>query len=60
MKYILTLFWTFLLVEMLGYVGSAMTNSKYDVTTMAILSIFVTIFILIVNACLSNKTAANE
>ncbi|WP_151679748.1 YjzD family protein [Weizmannia acidilactici] len=60
MKYIFTIFWVFLLTEMLGYVGSAITNSTYHVKTMAIMSLVITAAVLIVNAALPKHVKAEE
>lgn len=60
MKYFWTLFWTFLLVQMLGYVGSAMTDTHYSIGTISILGVVVTILIFIVSAVIPNTVAAEE
>ncbi|MBS4172033.1 YjzD family protein [Bacillus sp. FJAT-49736] len=60
MKYFWTLFWTFLLVHMLGYVGSAMTDTNYSLKDISIISVVVTILILVVSAIIPNSPATEE
>ncbi|KQL54996.1 hypothetical protein AN964_16795 [Heyndrickxia shackletonii] len=60
MKYFWTLFWTFLLVQMLGYVGSAMTDTQYSIGTMSILSVVVTVMIFILSSVIPNSPATEE
>lgn len=47
MKYFWTLFWVFLLVQMIGYVGSQMVASTYDFKTAATLGIIATVIVSI-------------
>ncbi|MED1202501.1 YjzD family protein [Heyndrickxia acidicola] len=58
MKYVFTLIWTFLLVQMLFYVTSSMTNTGYSFQTATILSVIFTILIIAVSS--SIPKASNE
>jgi uncharacterized membrane protein len=60
MKYFWTLFWTFLLVQMLGYVGSSMTNTDYSMKTMSILGVVVAILICVISAIIPSSPTAEE
>jgi len=60
MKYFWTLFWTFLLVQMLGYVGSAMTDTHYSIGNISIVAVVVTILIFIVSSVIPNSPATEE
>lgn len=55
MRVIGTLFWTFLLMQMLGYVGSAMTDTVYSIKDMSILSVVVTILLVVISAVIPNQ-----
>lgn len=55
MKYFWTLFWTFLLVQMLNYVAGAMIGVEFDLVTGSIISVVATIIILVVPAVLPNE-----
>lgn len=57
MRYFWTLLWTFLLVQMLTYVSSAMLGVGFDFVAATILSIFATILILILPVLLPNEPA---
>ncbi|MGE6260214.1 YjzD family protein [Heyndrickxia sporothermodurans] len=50
MKFVATLFWTFILVQVLGYVASAMTNTEYDIKTISILGVVTTVLIAVLAA----------
>jgi hypothetical protein len=54
MRYFWTLFWTFLLVQMLNYVVSSMTGVTYDFMTGNILAVIVTVLIFVVSAIIPN------
>ncbi|WP_018665219.1 YjzD family protein [Heyndrickxia acidiproducens] len=60
MKYFFTLFWVFLLTQMLGYVGSSMTGTTYSVKTMAVVSLVLTVLIFIVDAILPKHVSVKE
>lgn len=60
MKYFWTLFWTFALVHMIGYVAGSMAGAGYDFTSTSILGVVTTILVLIFPAILSNEPEAKE
>jgi hypothetical protein len=53
-RYFWTLFWSFLLIQMLTYVASSMIGVAYDFKTGAYLAIGTTILILVIPAILPN------
>lgn len=56
MRYIWTFFWTFLLVQMLSYVVSSMTEGAvFDFQTGAMISVVVAVLILIASAIIPNE-----
>ncbi|WP_110929079.1 YjzD family protein [Bacillus massiliglaciei] len=52
MRYVLTFFWTFLLMHMMVYVVASMSGSSYSFTQGTILGIAVTVLVLIIPAIL--------
>lgn len=60
MKYFWTLFWTFVLVQMLTYVASSMIGTAFDFKTGAILGVIATILILIVPSIIPNEPSGKE
>ena len=61
MRYFWTFFWTFLLVQMLSYVVSSMTEgAEFNFMSGAIVSVGVTILIYIASAILPNEPAAKH
>nr|WP_263328347.1 YjzD family protein [Neobacillus sp. Marseille-Q6967] len=58
MRYFWTFFWAFLLVQMLSYVVSSMTEGGvFNFASGAIVSVGVTIFILAATAVIPNEPA---
>jgi hypothetical protein len=54
MSYFWTLFWTFLLVQMLNYVVTSMTGATFDFVTGSILAVIVTVLLFVVSAIIPN------
>ncbi|WP_318505097.1 YjzD family protein [Bacillus sp. T3] len=54
MKYFWTLFWTFILIQMVVYVGSSMIGTEFDFNTGAILTIPVAVLLYIIPAIIPN------
>jgi hypothetical protein len=52
LKFIATLFWTFILVQVLGYVASSMTNTEYSIQTISIIGVIATVLIAILAAAI--------
>ncbi|RST75218.1 DUF2929 family protein [Siminovitchia acidinfaciens] len=52
MRYLLTIFWTLLLVNMLMYVAGSMIGSSYDFGTATTLGVIAVILLFIVSAIL--------
>lgn len=48
MRYILVLFWSFLLGQVVGYIGGALTNGAYDFVWTSIISLAVGLIILLI------------
>jgi len=53
-KYFWTLFWTFILIQMVVYVGSSMIGTEFDFNTGAILTIPVAVLLYIIPAIIPN------
>lgn len=60
MKYFWTLFWTFLLVQMLTYVVSSMLGVEFDYKVGSIIAIPAAILISIVPMVLPNDPAGHD
>lgn len=60
MKYFWTLFWTFLLVQMLTYVVSSMVGVAFDYKVASIIAIPATILIYLVPMVLPNDPAGHD
>jgi hypothetical protein len=58
-KFFWSFFWTFILVEMVTYVGSSMLGTELDLKLGAILSIPVIILIYVIAAILPNDPVEN-
>ncbi|WP_114743990.1 YjzD family protein [Falsibacillus pallidus] len=60
MRYIWTFFWTFLLIEMVTYVVSAMSGSEFHFATGVTLAVAATILIFIIPAVIPNEPVEHE
>lgn len=60
MRLLWTFIWSFLLVQMMGYVISAMTGSTYDFNQASIMSVVVTALIVIIAAVIPNEPAGQQ
>lgn len=60
MRYFWTLFWTFLLVQMLTYVTGSMLGVGYDLQTGIILTVATTILVLIIPLVLPDGPADHQ
>jgi len=54
-RFFWTLFWSFLLVQMLTYVVSSMSGAEFNLKSGAILSIGVTLLIFLATAVIPNE-----
>lgn len=59
MKYIMTFFWSLLLVTMLNYVVSSVLNVNFDIVAGAIVSVVFGIIVLIIASILPNEPVAD-
>ncbi|WP_243385736.1 YjzD family protein [Bacillus kexueae] len=55
MKYVMTLFWAFLLVNMASYVVSSMIGATYEFGTSSVLAVVATVLIFIIGELLPNE-----
>lgn len=55
MKYIVTLFWSFILGHVAYYLGSSLTSVSYDFTSATILGLIVAIGVVIIANMLKNS-----
>lgn len=60
MRYILTIFWTLLLVNMLMYVAGSMIGSSYDFGTATTLGIIAVILIFIISVLLPQQPTEEQ
>lgn len=59
MKYLVTFFWTFVLGQVVGYLGSSLTSGTYDFTLTTIISLVAAvIFLIIAQVAQPKKTNA--
>ncbi|MGJ7919576.1 YjzD family protein [Neobacillus sp. LXY-4] len=54
MKYFWTLFWTFILIQMVVYVGSSMMGVEFDFNTGLIITLPVALLLYIIPAIIPN------
>lgn len=59
MRYIVTLFWSLVLGQVVGYIGGALTQGTYDFTLTAILSLVTGIIIILIGAVAPTKKEAS-
>ncbi|WP_165007172.1 MULTISPECIES: YjzD family protein [unclassified Enterococcus] len=50
MRYIVTLFWSFILGQVVGYIGGALTKGTYDFTLTTIISLIAGILVILIGA----------
>ncbi|TRZ35791.1 DUF2929 family protein [Niallia circulans] len=60
MRYIITIFWTFLLAQMLTYVISSMNGTTYSFSTGVVLAAVFSIVIFLLAAVLPNDASHEE
>ena len=48
MSYIIVLLWSFLLGQVVGYIGGALTNATYDFTLTTIVSLVAGVIVLLI------------
>lgn len=60
MRYFWTLFWTFLLVQMLSYVVTSMIGVEFHFETGAIIGVIATVLIFVIGAVLPNEPSGHE
>ena len=61
MRYIIVLLWSFLLGQVVGYIGGALTSGTYDFTLTTIVSLVTGILIILIgHFALPKKQTANH
>nr|WP_295975682.1 YjzD family protein [uncultured Bacillus sp.] len=60
MRYFWSLFWTFLLMQMLTYVISSMSGITFDIKVGTILTVVATIIIYAISAIIPNEPNRDE
>lgn len=60
MQYIVTFFWSFLLISMLNYVVSSVLGVPFDFVAGAIISVVVSILVFIIAAIIPNEPVAHD
>ena len=59
MQYIMTFFWSFLLVTMLNYVVSSVLGVTFDFASGAIISLVFSVLVIIIAAIIPNEPVAD-
>ncbi|KGR83846.1 YjzD family protein [Lysinibacillus odysseyi] len=59
MQYIMTFFWSFLLISMLNYVVSSVMNVPFEFMTGVIISVAFSVIVLIIAAVIPNDPAGH-
>ena len=60
MRYLVTFFWSFLLMQMITYVVSSMAGAGYSFTTGVIISVIVSLLVFVLTAILPNEEPAES
>lgn len=58
MKYIITLFWAFVLGQVVGYLGNALIGAPYDFQLTTILSLIVGVIVILIGTIAPPKESA--
>ncbi|HCO72723.1 YjzD family protein [Enterococcus bulliens] len=59
MRYIVTLFWTLVLGQVVGYLGSSLMTQPYDFTSSLFVSLFVAVVIILFGILGTDKKATS-
>ncbi|WP_332650350.1 YjzD family protein [Lysinibacillus sp. 54212] len=59
MQYIMTFFWSFLLISMLNYVVSSVMNVDFNFVTGVIVSVAFSVFVLVIAAIIPDGPVAD-
>ena len=60
MRFLVTFFWSFLLMQMITYVVSSMAGAGYSFTTGVIISVIVSLLVFVLTAILPNEEPAEN
>jgi len=60
MKYFVTFFWTFLLIQMVTYVVTSMLGTAFDFKTGSILAVIVTVLIYVLGVLIPDTPTEKE
>ncbi|MFK4568504.1 YjzD family protein [Enterococcus sp. UD-01] len=60
MRYILALLWSFLLGQVVGYIGGALTGGTYDFMATTIISLVAGVIILLIGQLAPSKKRAGQ
>lgn len=55
MRYLVALFWSFVLGQVVGYIGSALTNTSYDFLLTTIVSLIAGVVICLISVVATPK-----
>ena len=58
MRFLVTFFWSFLLMQMITYVVSSMAGAGYSFTTGVIISVIVSLLVFVLTTVLPNEEPA--
>ncbi|MEY8445972.1 YjzD family protein [Enterococcus ratti] len=59
MRYIVTLFWSFVLGQVVGYIGGALTSGAYDFTLTTVISLIAGVMVILVGAVAAPRKDAS-
>jgi uncharacterized membrane protein YjjP (DUF1212 family) len=59
MRYIVTLVWAFILGQIVGYIGGALTQGSYDFMLTTIISLVAGIIVILIGAACGTKEKAS-
>lgn len=55
MQYIITLFWSFILGQVVGYIGSSLLQDTYDFKSTAIISLITGVIIILIGTAAKSQ-----
>lgn len=60
MKYVVTFFWTFILGEIIGYIGSALEGTSYNATTTSLFAMVIGVIGTVAFSAISKSVAPKD
>ncbi|WP_122646739.1 DUF2929 family protein [Enterococcus mediterraneensis] len=60
MRYIVTLFWSFILGQVVGYLGSSLGGGVYDFKLTTMISLFVGVIVILLGTVAPSRKVSHE